>query len=116
MQRRPAEEDVATARAQLEQAGNLIARLEGEKQALAQQLSDVKVELTTLETTRSQTSLAEENLQTEIRMLQSQLSLKDRKLADLEVKALKVDQDLDVKLAQDNKRSPQYQGTGFEAI
>ena len=45
----------------------------------------------------------EEALQQEIRMLQSQISLKDRKLHDLEEKLVKNDQDLDIKLSTATK-------------
>ena len=44
-----------------------------------------------------------QGLDQEIKMLRSHLSLKDRKLQDLEAKLLKTDQDLDVKLATTSK-------------
>ncbi|RJE16773.1 heavy chain, partial [Aspergillus sclerotialis] len=44
-----------------------------------------------------------QDLTQETSMLRSQVSLKDRKLQDLEAKMLKSDQDLDVKLANTSK-------------
>ncbi|KAK4905363.1 hypothetical protein LTR28_000769, partial [Elasticomyces elasticus] len=56
-----------------------------------------------VERSRSQRSQVEESLNQEIKMLKSHLSLKERKLLDLEVKLLRTDQDLDIKLANTTK-------------
>ncbi|KAF2207092.1 hypothetical protein CERZMDRAFT_51806 [Cercospora zeae-maydis SCOH1-5] len=88
---------------QLEQAGQIIAKLEIEKTDLTDRIAELDAHLEQVEKTKSMRSEQEEALQQEIRMLQSQLSLKDRKLQDLEAKLLKNDQDLDLKLATANK-------------
>lgn len=93
-------EGQATERQQeLEQAGEMIVILEGEKQRLSQQVISLEHQLSTLEQAKSLRSAEEEKLGQEIKMLMSQLSLKERKLQDLETKMLKTDQDLDIKLA-----------------
>ncbi|KIW04631.1 uncharacterized protein PV09_04377 [Verruconis gallopava] len=90
-------------RRQLEQAGEIIERLEKEKEDLSRQLNNLENQLRELETAKSQRTELEESLSQEVRMLSSQLSLKERKLQDLEAKLLKSDQELDVKLAASNK-------------
>lgn len=101
--RREAEELADERRAQLEQAGLIIAKLEGEKRDLDGRIAELDGHLEEVEKTKSMRSEQEEALQQEIRMLQSQLSLKERKLQDLEAKLLKTDQDLDVKLMNATK-------------
>ena len=83
----------------MEQAGQIISRLEGEKLELEQQTAQLDQQLSELETLSTERSQAEDTLNQEIKMLTSHLSLKDRKLQDLEARLLKTDQDLDVKLA-----------------
>jgi myosin protein heavy chain len=90
-------------RKELEQAGEIIGRLEGEKQELEDQISQLDQQLEELEMAKSQRSQAEESLSQEVKMLKSHLGLKERKLQDLEAKLLKTDQDLDIKLAASNK-------------
>ncbi|KAK0306363.1 class II myosin [Friedmanniomyces endolithicus] len=97
--RKVAEEELGERRAQLEQAGSIIEKLEGEKQELMDRMTELDAHLQELEQTRSLTSEQEESLQSEIRMLQSQVSLKDRKMQDLEAKLLANDHELDTKLA-----------------
>lgn len=97
--RKKAETDLDIMRKDLEQAGDLIAGLEFEKQELVHETADLNKRLSTIENTRSESSLVEERLQQEIRMLNSQISLKDRKVQDLEGKIVAVDQDLEVKLS-----------------
>jgi myosin protein heavy chain len=101
--RRSAEEQATERRVQLEQAGQIISKLEEERNALSGRIAELDANLQEVENTRSLRSEQEEALQQEVRMLQSQLSLKDRKLQDLEAKLLKNDQDLDIKLAATNK-------------
>lgn len=97
-------EDQADAwRKELEQAGHIISDLESERQKLNSQIELLDSQLAELENARSQRSEAEESLTKEVRMLQSQMGLKDRKLQDLEAKLLKTDQDLDLKLAASGK-------------
>ncbi|QIW94525.1 hypothetical protein AMS68_000043 [Peltaster fructicola] len=97
--RRAAEEELSTRRSQLEQAGEIISRLEFEKAALAQQVGDLESQLHEAEERKSQRTEEEDRLSQEIRVLQSQLSLKERKLVDLERKVLHNDQELEGNLA-----------------
>lgn len=94
-----AEEQSERWRSEVEQAGIIIAKLEDEKRDLAEKLNGLDQELHEISQSQSQRSEEEARLTQEVRMLQSQLSLKDRKVQDLEGKLLKVDQDLEVKLA-----------------
>ncbi|KAK4447484.1 myosin type-2 heavy chain 1 [Podospora aff. communis PSN243] len=93
-----AEEDVERYRVQLEQAASLISRLEEEKSELAGRVSDLERAIDDITQKQSERSEQEAALESDIKMLQSQLSLKDRKARDLESKLLKIDQDLEVKL------------------
>jgi myosin protein heavy chain len=98
-----AEVDLHKCRGQLEQAAGLIARLEEEKSELAGRITDLETAIDEISRRQSARSEQEEALENEIKMLQSQLSLKDRKTRDLETKLLKVDQDLEVKLHNTTK-------------
>ena len=100
---RAAEEQAEERRGQLEQAGLIIARLEEEKDDLHDRIRELDVHLEEVDRTKSMRSEQEEALEQEIRMLQSQLSLKERKSQDLEAKLLKNDQDLDLKLVNTTK-------------
>ncbi|CAM1502125.1 Fc.00g041090.m01.CDS01 [Cosmosporella sp. VM-42] len=93
-----AERDVETYRGQLEQAATLIAKLEEEKSDLVTKIADLQQSIEEISRKQSERSEQEAVLEDEIRMLQSQLALKDRKAQDLETKLLKIDQDLEVKL------------------
>lgn len=93
-----AEGEVERCRSQLEQAAALIARLEDEKSELAGRVADLERAIDDITQQQSERSEQEAALESDIKMLQSQLSLKDRKVKDLEAKFLKVDQDLEVKL------------------
>ncbi|KAF2264226.1 hypothetical protein CC78DRAFT_495657 [Lojkania enalia] len=97
------EEQAELWRKELEQAGQIIGKLEGEKRDLEDQISQLNQQLQGLEQARSERTQAEESLNQEIKMLKSHLGLKERKLQDLEMKLLKTDQDLDVKLAASTK-------------
>ncbi|KAL1606321.1 class II myosin [Paraconiothyrium brasiliense] len=101
--KKKAEEQAELWRNELEQAGQIIGNLEGEKQDLEDQLARLDQQLVDLENAKSERSQAEESLNQEVKMLTSHLSLKERKLQDLEAKLLKTDQDLDIKLAASNK-------------
>lgn len=101
--KKKAEDQAEVWRNELEQAGQIIGNLEGEKQDLEEQLTKLDQQLLELETARSEHIQAEETLSQEMKMLKSHLSLKDRKLQDLEAKLLKTDQDLDIKLAASTK-------------
>jgi myosin protein heavy chain len=101
--RKVAEEQAEQHRGQLEQASQIIVKLESEKNDLRDRIAELDAHLEEVEKAKSMRSEQEEALQQEIRMLQSQLSLKERKLQDLEAKLLKNDQDLDIKLATATK-------------
>jgi myosin protein heavy chain len=101
--KKQAEEEAEEWRGQLEQAGQIISKLESEKQDLAGQITHLDTQLADLENVRSERTELEDSLGQEVRMLKSQLSLKERKMQDLEDKLLKTDQDLDIKLAASTK-------------
>lgn len=101
--KKKAEEQSEDLRAQLSHAGTIIYNLEAEKQSLMQKLADMDSKFEELSHAQSQRSSAEAELSQEVQMLQSQLSLKDRKTQELEKKLLKIDQDLDVKLTRTTK-------------
>jgi len=96
--KKQAEVEVEKYRSQLEQAAGLIARLEDEKQTLAQKVVDLEAAIEDISQKQSQRSEQEALLEEEIKMLQSQLAMKDRKTKDLESRLLKADQDLEIKL------------------
>jgi myosin protein heavy chain len=98
-----AEEEVERYRGQLEQAAGIISRLEHEKSELAGRVEDLERAIDDITKAQSDRSEQEAALEEEIKMLQSQLSLKDRKVRDLEAKLLKTDQELDIKLATAQK-------------
>ena len=98
-----AEEEVEKYRSQLEQAAGLIQRLEDEKSELAGRVSDLERAIDDITQKQSERSEQEAVLEEEIKMLQSQLSLKERKTRDLEGKLLQIDQDLEVKLRSAQK-------------
>lgn len=101
--RKAAEHEADERLKQVEQAGQIIARLEGEKTDLRDRISELDEHLAEVERSRSQRTEEEERLTQEIRMLQSQLSLRERKNQDLEAKLLENDQELDLKLSNANK-------------
>ncbi|KAI6782526.1 Myosin type-2 heavy chain-like protein [Emericellopsis cladophorae] len=93
-----AERDVEQYRGQLDQAAALIAKLEEEKGELLKKVSELDASIAEISQKQSERSAQEEKLEGEIKMLESQLNLKDRKARDLESKLLKIDQDAEVKL------------------
>lgn len=101
--KKKAESQAEAWRKELEQAGQIIGKLEGEKQDLENEISQLDKQLQELENAKSERSQAEESLVQEMKMLKSHLGLKERKLQDLEAKLLKTDQDLDIKLAASTK-------------
>ncbi|KAJ6164498.1 Myosin tail [Penicillium chermesinum] len=88
---------------QLEQAGQIIQQLEAEKKDLQGRMEDLDARLVEAQGQFSGKDGQIQELTQEMKMLQSHLSLKDRKLQDLEAKLLKTDQDLDIKLANTSK-------------
>jgi myosin protein heavy chain len=101
--KKKAEEQAEDWRTQLSHAGAIISKLEAEKKDLVERLADMDTKLRELDEAQSQRSTTESRLSQEVQMLQSQLSLKDRKTQDLEKRLLKVDQDLDIKFARATK-------------
>jgi myosin protein heavy chain len=106
--RKAAEHEASERLKQVEQASQIISRLEEEKTELNDRISELDAHLEEVERSRSQRTEEEERLTQETRMLQSQLSLRDRKMKDLEAKLLENDQELDIKLSAANK---ELQGT-----
>ena len=97
--KKKAEEQAEDWRAQLEQAGHIISRLEIERSKLLDKVSDLgdrigENERATLERDDRYEGVIRNN-----KMLESQLHLQERKVSDLERRLLATDQDLDVKLA-----------------
>lgn len=101
--RQTAERQAEERKTQLEQASHIIANLETEKNDLVDRIAELDTHLAEMEKSKTMRSEQEEALQQDIRMLQSQLSLKERKVQDLEAKLLKNDQDLEVKLSSTTK-------------
>ena len=93
------EDELVLRRSQLEQAGQIITRLEAEKKSLQQEVDELDDQLEGFEKTHSQRDVKADKLEQELRMLNSQLAVKERKLHELETKMLNTDQDLDLKLA-----------------
>ena len=93
------EEQADKWRGQLEQAGQIIVRLEAEKKDLLDQVGDLDDQLHEIEKARSDKNEKQERLMNDNKVLESQLHLQQRKVSDLESKLLKTDQDLDIKLA-----------------
>ena len=90
--------EVEKYRSQLEQAAGLIARLEEEKKELIRRLAELEDTIEEITQKQSERSEQEAALEGEIKVLQSQLSMKDRKANDLEAKLLKADQDHEVQM------------------
>lgn len=101
--KKKADENLDHRLTQLEQAGEIIQRLEAEKQELQRRIAELDVEVEGAQKSFQEKDNQIQDLSHEIRMLQSHLGLKDRKLQDLEAKLLKTDQDLDIKLANTSK-------------
>ncbi|OJD16696.1 hypothetical protein AJ78_03166 [Emergomyces pasteurianus Ep9510] len=97
------EEELELRRSQLEQAAQIMSRLESEKKDLQAQLTKLDSQLQDIEHNHQKQDDEVDKLSREIKMLNSHLSLKERKLQDLEAKLLKTDQDLDIKLADTTK-------------
>lgn len=98
-----AEQDLEKHRTQLAQAAGLIAKLEDEKKTLLSKAAELEQSFNDVSQKQSERSKQEEGLEREIKMLQSQLSLKDRKAQDLESKLLRADQEVQVKLHETQK-------------
>lgn len=98
------EEELATRREQVLQAGQIITRLEAEKKEMQRRIDELEDELET-KLHRVESLRAEENkrkaeeFESQIRSLRSELSGRDRKITDLENALSKVDKEAETKLA-----------------
>ena len=101
--KKKADEQIEHRVMQLEQAGQIISKLEVDRVELQGKIDDLTCQLQDNEQRHSKGRQQHESLLQDQKMLESQLQLKDRKVADLESRLLKVDQDLDVKLAKTTK-------------
>ncbi|KAI9814332.1 MAG: hypothetical protein M1832_005912 [Thelocarpon impressellum] len=101
--KRKVEEVAELRRRQLEQAAQIIAKLEGERAELNEHLADTETRLEDVSRSRSEKDDLHERLSQEVKMLKSHLGLKERKMQDLENKLLRTDQNLDLKLASTSK-------------
>jgi myosin protein heavy chain len=101
--KKTAEEEADKRRGQLEQAGQIIQRLEADKNDLLEQVAELDERVLDVEKAKSERNDIHEALVHDNGLLQSQLHLQERKVSDLEAKLLKTDQDLDVKLANTTK-------------
>lgn len=97
------EEQADRWRGQLEQAGQIIVRLEADKKDLLEQVGDLDDQLHEIEQARLDKNEKQERLMNDHKVLESQLHLQQRKVSELENKLLKTDQDLDIKLANTAK-------------
>lgn len=97
------EEQADKWRGQLEQAGQIITRLEADKKDLIIKVSKLEDQIGDIEKSHADNHNAHERLVKDKKVLESQLQLQQRKVADLESKLLKTDQDLEVKLANTTK-------------
>ena len=98
--KKKADEQAEVWRKELEQAGNLIAKLEDEKREMAARLEFLDRELEAAEKQSAERGDAEDKLEQEVHLLKSHLSLKERKIHDYEEALRKSDHELDEKLAQ----------------
>ena len=98
-----AEEQAENWRGQLEQAGQIISRLEVDKKELLDKISDLDHRIGENERARLEKDDRHEGLVQDNKTLESQLHLQERKVSDLERRVLETDQDLDIKLATTTK-------------
>ncbi|KAI5796266.1 P-loop containing nucleoside triphosphate hydrolase protein [Peziza echinospora] len=98
--KRKVEEQGEAWRTELEQGAELIRRLEEEKRDLRNRLDDLEAEMEDFRNEEVMRKDRAETLDQEIKMLKSNLALKDRKVAEYEKQLAKSDKDLDEKLAQ----------------
>ena len=98
-----AEEQAEKWRGQLEQAGQIISRLETDKNELLDRISDLDDRIDKNEKVRLEKDDRHDGLVQNNKMLESQLHLQERKVSDLERRLLETDQDLDIKLTTATK-------------
>ncbi|PHH79145.1 hypothetical protein CDD80_5512 [Ophiocordyceps camponoti-rufipedis] len=98
-----AERDVEKIRSQLEQAAALITKLEEEKKQLLAKSTELEQAVQDISQKQSERSAEEAVLEDQIKVLQSQLAVRDKKTQDLEGKLLQAVQDCEVKLRESDK-------------
>ena len=94
-----AEEQAGKWCGQLEQAGQIISRLEIDKHGLSDKISDLENRIGENERAKLEKNDRQKELIQTNKMLESQLHLQERKVSELERRLLETDQDLDTKLA-----------------
>jgi myosin protein heavy chain len=87
------EEELATRREQVLQAGQIITRLEAEKKDLQRQIDKLEDELEHVEKTHTQNDDRLQTISQELRSLKSNLSVKDRKISELEANLQQAEKD-----------------------
>jgi len=97
--KRKTEEELATRREQVLQAGEIIKRLEAEKKDLQRQIDKLDDELDHVEKTHSENGSKVESLDQELRRVKNQLSLKDRKIMELESNVQQVEREREMRSA-----------------
>jgi myosin protein heavy chain len=107
--KRKAEDQSEAWRKELEQAGELIAKLEEEKNDLMSRLDSVERQLAAAETARTMRTDAEDKLEQEIELLRSRLQLEERKVQKLQNSLAESDNKLDEHLSQTNLNLQQGQ-------
>jgi myosin protein heavy chain len=94
------EEQADLWRTELEQAGELIAKLEEEKRELSARLESVERELEAAKTTRTRRTNEEARLEEVTEVLRNRITLKEKMIGELERALVESDQKLDEHLAQ----------------
>lgn len=97
--KRKAEDQAHMFGKELEQAGELIAKLEDEKRSIAVRLERIQRDLDEAEAARSQRTAREAELEKELEVARSQLELKERKAKDLEERIRTNEERMEDKLA-----------------
>jgi myosin protein heavy chain len=87
------DEELATRREQVLQAGQIITRLEADKKDLQRQIDKLEDELEHVEKTHTQNDDRLQTISQELRSLKSNLSVKDRKISELEASLQQAERD-----------------------
>ena len=98
-----AEEQCDVWRQRMEQASHIISKLETEKAELIDQVSKLDQRINEVEGSKADSRTLHEKLDQENRILQSQLHLQERKMSEIEAKAVRNDQELEIKLMSTSK-------------
>lgn len=93
------DEELATRREQVLQAGQIITRLEAEKKDLQQQIDKLEDELDNVEKTHSHNDNRLETISVELKTLKGQLGVKDRRISELETSLQQLQREKDGKAA-----------------